>query len=60
MLEKEMAELAKEKETITKKLNNPSTPFEELQQISLRIGEVTRLLDEKELRWLELSELPII
>jgi ATP-binding cassette subfamily F protein uup len=56
-LEKELVDLAKEKETITEKLNNSSTPFEELQQLSLRIGEVTRLLDEKELRWLELSEL---
>jgi ATP-binding cassette subfamily F protein uup len=57
ILEKEMADLAKEKEVITGKLNNPATPFEELQQISLRIGEVTSLLDEKELRWLELSEI---
>lgn len=57
MLEKEIADLTKEKETITEKLNNSSTPFEELQQISLRIGEVNNLLDEKELRWLELSEL---
>ena len=57
LLEKEMADLVKEKETITEKLNNPNTPFEELQQISFRIGEVTRLLDEKEFRWLELSEI---
>ena len=57
ILEKEMADLTKEKEVITAKLNNPGTPFEELQQISLRIGEVTALLDEKELRWLELSEI---
>ncbi|MGQ0739193.1 MAG: ABC-F family ATP-binding cassette domain-containing protein [Bacteroidota bacterium] len=56
MLEKEIADLTKEKETVTQKLNSGSTPFEELQQLSLRIGEVTRLLDEKELRWLELSE----
>ncbi|HEV7782139.1 MAG TPA: ABC-F family ATP-binding cassette domain-containing protein [Chitinophagaceae bacterium] len=56
-LEKEIADLIKEKETTTEKLNNGATPFEELQQLSLRIGEVTRLLDEKELRWLELSEL---
>jgi ABC transport system ATP-binding/permease protein len=55
-LEKEIAVLTKEKETITTKLNNGSTPFGELQQLSQRIGEVTQLLDEKELRWLELSE----
>ena len=57
LLEKEIADLSKEKETITEKLNNGSTPFDELQQLSVRIGEVTDLLDEKELRWLELSEL---
>jgi ABC transport system ATP-binding/permease protein len=56
LLEKEIAELTKEKETITKKLTSGKTPFQELKVISKRIGEVTRLLDEKELRWLELSE----
>lgn len=56
LLEKEISDLSKEKETITEKLNSGSTSFEELQQLSVRIGEVTRLLDEKELRWLELSE----
>jgi len=57
LLEKEITDLSKEKESITEKLNNSSTPFDELQQLSVRIGEVTALLDEKELRWLELSEL---
>lgn len=57
LLEKEIPELTKEKELITQKLNSSGTPFAELQQLSLRIGEVTRLLDEKEMRWLELSEL---
>lgn len=56
-LEKEIAELTKEKEVVTKKLNSGSTPFEELQKLSHRIGEITNALDEKELRWLELSEL---
>ena len=57
LLEKEIGDLSKEKETITEKLNSGSTPFDELQQLSVRIGEVTRLIDEKELRWLELSEM---
>ena len=56
-LEKEIAELSKEKKGINEKLNSSGTSFEELQKYSLRIGEVTRLLDEKELRWLEISEL---
>ena len=56
-LEKEIAELTKEKQTVTQRLNSGDTPFEELQQLSNRIGEVSKLLDEKELRWLELSEM---
>jgi ATP-binding cassette subfamily F protein uup len=55
-LEKEIAALGKEREEVTAKLNSGSVPFDELQQLSLRIGEIGRLLDEKELRWLELSE----
>ena len=42
---------------ITEKLNSGSAPYEELEKLSHRIGEVSRLLDEKEMRWLELSEL---
>jgi ATP-binding cassette subfamily F protein uup len=56
-LEKEIAELSREKEIITSRLNDSKTPFPELQQLSVRIGEVTKLLDEKEFRWLELSEI---
>jgi len=56
LLEKEMAELNTEKETINGKFNNGDLPFEELQRLSQRIGEVSTLLDIKELRWLELSE----
>jgi len=57
MLEKEISDLSKEKIAVTEKLNSGTTAFDELQQLSLRIGEITRLLDEKELRWLELSEI---
>ncbi len=57
ILEKEIADLNKEKESISARLNDSTTPFPELQQLSVRIGEVTRLLDEKEFRWLELSEI---
>ena len=56
LLEKEISELSKEKTQITEKLNSGNTAFDELQQLSIRIGEVSSLLDEKELRWLELSE----
>jgi len=56
-LEKEIADLNGEKEEITGKLSNSDTPFDELQRLSERIGVVTGLIDEKEMRWLELSEM---
>jgi len=56
-LEKEIGDLTKEKEAITETLNNSGTPYKELQELSIRIGVVNQLLDEKELRWLELSEI---
>ena len=56
-IEKEIVALTSEKEMITGKLNDGNTPFEELQKLSMRIGVITQLLDEKEIRWLELSEI---
>jgi ABC transport system ATP-binding/permease protein len=56
LLQQEMETLSIEKETINQKLSSGTIEFEELQQLSTRIGEVTKLLDEKEMRWLELSE----
>ena len=55
-IQQDIANLEKEKETITEKMNDGSLPFDQLQQLSVRISEITNLLDEKELRWLELSE----
>jgi ATP-binding cassette subfamily F protein uup len=57
LLQKEMEELSREKEKVTAQLNEGSLPYEELQKLSNRISELTNLLDEKEMRWLELSEL---
>ncbi|HXB94770.1 MAG TPA: ABC-F family ATP-binding cassette domain-containing protein [Puia sp.] len=56
-LEQDIARLTLEKHEVTEKLNSGSTPFDQLQQLSIRIGEISQLLDDKELRWLELSEL---
>ncbi|HTR29207.1 MAG TPA: ABC-F family ATP-binding cassette domain-containing protein [Puia sp.] len=56
-LDQEIQHLTREKETITNQLNSGSAPFDELQRLSIRIGEISTLLDDKELRWLELSEL---
>jgi len=55
-LEKEIEDLGKEKTAVTEKLNSGNPPFDQLQQLASRIGEIERLLDEKEMRWLELSE----
>jgi len=56
-LQQDIANLEKEKQTITEQLNSGSLPFDQLQQLSVRISEISTLLDEKELRWLELSEI---
>ena len=55
-LEKDLEALAAEKTYLEEKLNSGSLPYEELQKASERIGEIMELTDEKELRWLELSE----
>jgi ATP-binding cassette subfamily F protein uup len=56
LLQKEIEDLTNEKETITKKFADGGLSFEELQNLSQRIGEVSSILDAKEMRWLELSE----
>lgn len=57
ILQQEIADLEKEKIEITGQLNDSSLPYVQLQQLADRIGEVSQVLDEKELRWLELSEI---
>lgn len=57
LLEKEIQQLNSEKEMITKKFSDGNLSFEQLQNLSQRIGEISSLLDTKEMRWLELSEL---
>jgi len=55
-LQKEIEALSIEKEKITLHLQEASLPYEELQTLSNRFSEISSLLDEKEMRWLELSE----
>ena len=57
LLEKEMPSLEQEKQSITDKMGTGNLPFEELQKMSERIIAIDALLGEKELRWLELSEM---
>lgn len=56
-LEAEMSSLNEEKDAIEQQLSGGSLAYEEIQKISLRFEEVKSLLDEKEMRWLELSDI---
>ena len=55
-LTKEMADLEAEKQTLTEALN-AETDYQKLHQMGNRLQEIKDLLDEKELRWLELDEI---
>ena len=54
-LEKEMPALQEEKRKLEEKMAG-NIPYEELQKAADRISEIIVVLDEKEMRWLELSE----
>jgi ATP-binding cassette subfamily F protein uup len=56
LLDKEMPELQKEKALLEEKMSTGNVGFEELQKAADRTSVIIRLLDEKEMRWLELSE----
>ena len=56
-LEKELEVLNAEKAALEESLNSGMLKPDELVGKSQRLGEVIDLLDEKEMRWLELSEL---
>ena len=55
-IEKELEALAAEKATLEEDLSSGNMEFEALQKASERIAEIIELTDEKEMRWLELSE----
>ncbi|MBP8192988.1 MAG: ABC-F family ATP-binding cassette domain-containing protein, partial [Chitinophagales bacterium] len=55
-LEKDMELLSKEKAALTEKLSGTVAHHDEIQKTAKRIEEIIISLDEKELRWLELSE----
>lgn len=56
-IEQEISKLEEEKSDIEDFLNSGSTDSEELTEKSIRIQKIMDLLEEKEMRWLELSEL---
>jgi ABC transport system ATP-binding/permease protein len=55
-LEKEIPALQKEKTDLEEKMNGGSMDYDGLQKAAERISSIVQLLDEKEMRWLELSE----
>jgi len=54
-IEKDLPALEKEKIELAEKMSS-NLPYEELEAVNKRMIEVTNELEEKELRWLELSE----
>lgn len=55
-LEKELEELESEKSTLEEQIGTGNCSSDELIDKSARIGVIIDLMDEKEMRWLELSE----
>ena len=56
-LEKDMEELNAEKDRLEALLSGGTASVEEITEASAHFGEIKDTLDEKELRWLELSEI---
>ena len=56
-LEQDITSLEREKLTIEQLMNSGDCPAEELVIKSQRHGEIRELLNDKELRWLELSDM---
>ena len=55
-LEAELPRLESEKSELESRLSSGALSHEELTETSGRIGELIRIIEEKEMRWLELSE----
>ncbi|MBQ9474501.1 MAG: ABC-F family ATP-binding cassette domain-containing protein [Bacteroidales bacterium] len=53
----EIESLTNERTTLEQELSSGNANADELTRMSTRIGEIIALLDEKELRWLELDEI---
>ena len=55
-IERDLEALAVERTELESALNSGNMPFDKLQEVSQRIGAIMEETDEKELRWLELSD----
>ncbi|HVI45449.1 MAG TPA: ABC-F family ATP-binding cassette domain-containing protein [Chitinophaga sp.] len=57
LLEKDIEQLEQEKKIIEADLSSGQLSFEKIEPMTHRMGEIMQLLDEKGMRWLELSEI---
>lgn len=57
LLEKEVPALEEEKKTLADQMSVGNLSFDDLSKLSDRMQAITQLLEEKEMRWLELSEM---
>ena len=55
-IEKELVDLENEKKKLEENLQNANVAINEIVQITKRLATVVEIIDNKELRWLELSE----
>ncbi len=55
-LEKEIAALERRKREIMERFNSNDLPAEEVNRLSGELGDLQKILEEKELRWLSLAE----
>ena len=56
-IEKTMPLLEQEKKELSEKLTDSNLEYTEIEEISSRLTEVTNELEDKEMRWLEISEI---
>ncbi|HEY8396813.1 MAG TPA: ABC-F family ATP-binding cassette domain-containing protein, partial [Flavihumibacter sp.] len=56
-LEKDIPALEAEKARLSEQMASGNLSFEQLQELAHRVGQITEQLEEKEMRWLELSEI---
>lgn len=56
-LEKDIAKMEAEKVAISEKMSDATLAYDELQKLGARLIEISNLTEQKEMRWLELSEL---
>ena len=56
-LEKELSELENERKKLEKTIQKTNIAMDEIMTQTRRLGEVIKLIDEKEMRWLELDDM---